>query len=63
MKNLIVKLTVIASLSAAASAGLGVGSSLAQNQVQLCPEGQTYEFVFECNRETRQCVLVWEGCV
>jgi hypothetical protein len=57
------RLLIAAAAATFSTTGFGAGAAIAQDQVQLCPEGQTYEFHYECDRETRQCVLVWQGCV
>lgn len=38
-------------------------SSAQEQQIELCQPGQTYEIHYVCDHETRQCVVVWEGCV
>lgn len=63
MKKLTVNAMIAAAVVIFSSMGFGAGAAFAQtNQIELCPDGQTYEFEYVCSRETLQCVLVWQGC-
>lgn len=64
MKNLKIKLAITAAVAAFSTTGFSAGAAIAQDQqIELCPPGQQYEFVYECSRTTGQCVLVFSGCV
>jgi len=64
MKKLKIKLVIAAAVATFSTMSFGTGAATAQdNEIKLCPEGQTYEFVYECNSQTRICKLVFAGCV
>lgn len=64
MHRLTVKTLALAGFAAFSIAGFGVTSASAQEaQIELCPDGQTYEVHYVCSRVTLQCVIEWQGCV
>ncbi len=64
MHRFTVKSLIVAGLAAFSLAGFGAESANAQeHQIELCPDGQTYEIHFVCDRVTLACVVEWEGCV
>lgn len=63
MRKFTAKLAIAAAFATFSTAGFGAGAAIAQDQIQLCPEGQTYTISYKCHPETRICVIEWQGCV
>lgn len=64
MRKLKTKVVIAAAVATFSTMSFGSGAAFAQDtEIKLCPEGQTYEFVYQCDPDTLKCKLIWAGCV
>lgn len=47
----------------AATSMTSFGASAQEIPDMVCPEGQTFEIWYVCDRETLKCKVEWWGCV